>query len=242
MDVSGHALLGAPDTESPPAATRQFFELFGGGPLPDAEGLDDATESIAAAAGQVIFDRGIEHPYVYVVLTGSVKLLAVDERGSEHLVGLARAGELVASVGVLAPEGLARYVDEDLLGGEWSAGSGMGNTDVRAVAIRPCTLERVDFRVVHAKMREHGGTWAVAVFNAALHYALVEEHRARQFLMLSAEDRYRHFLKRYPDLVGVLPQKDIGNYVGVTPVGISRIAARVRDEDHRAVTHANAPQ
>lgn len=36
--------------------------------------------------------------------------------------------------------------------------------------------------------------------------------------MLTAEDRYRHFLRRYPDLVGVLPQKDIGNYVGVTPV------------------------
>ncbi len=82
-------------------------------------------------------------------------------------------------------------------------------------------------------MKEHGGTWAVAVFNAAMHYAMVEEHRARQFLMLTAEDRYRHFLRRYPDLVGVLPQKDIGSYIGVTPVGISRIAARVREENRR---------
>ncbi|MBK6302313.1 MAG: hypothetical protein IPF40_15250 [Actinomycetales bacterium] len=58
--------------------------------------------------------------------------------------------------------------------------------------------------------------------------------------MLTAEDRYRHFLRRYPDLVGVLPQKDIGNYVGVTPVGISRIAARVRDEDRRRPIRARA--
>lgn len=241
MDVNAYALFQA-RAESPPSATRRFFELFGGGPLPDWEGLDEATESISADAGQVIFDRGTEHPYVYVVLDGSVKLLAIDERGNEHLVGLARAGELVASVGALAPQGLARYVDEDLLGGNWSAESAMGTTDIRAVAIRPCRLERVDFRVVHAKMREHGGTWAVAVFNAALHYALVEEHRARQFLMLTAEDRYRHFLRRYPDLVGVLPQKDIGNYVGVTPVGISRIAARVRDEDRRRPIRTRAAQ
>ena len=41
------------------------------------------------------------------------------------------------------------------------------------------------------------------------------------------------FLRRYPDLLGVLPQKDIGSYIGVTPVGISRIAARVREEARR---------
>jgi CRP-like cAMP-binding protein len=232
MDVSSDAPPGAL-AQSPLSATRQFFELFGGGPLPDWEGMDEATESISVAAAETIFERGIEHPFVYVILDGSVKLLAVDERGNEHLVGVARAGELVASVGALAPQGLATYVDKDLLGGAWTAANGLGTTDVRAVAIRPCSLERVDFRVVHEKMRVHGGTWAVAVFNAALHYALVEEHRARQFLMLTAEDRYRHFLTRYPDLVGVLPQKDIGNYVGVTPVGISRIAARVRDDEHR---------
>ena len=86
MDVNAYALFQA-RAESPPSATRRFFELFGGGPLPDWEGLDEATESISADAGQVIFDRGTEHPYVYVVLDGSVKLLAIDERGNEHLVG-----------------------------------------------------------------------------------------------------------------------------------------------------------
>ena len=46
--------------------------------------------------------------------------------------------------------------------------------------------------------------------------------------MYTAEERYRNFRVNYPDLLGVLPQKDIGSYIGVTPVGISRIATRVR--------------
>ncbi|MBK6441246.1 MAG: Crp/Fnr family transcriptional regulator [Actinomycetales bacterium] len=221
-------------TDPPKSVARQFFELFGGGPLPNGEEFDAVTETVTAVAGETIFDRGDDnHHLVYVVLNGAVKILAADAFGAEHLVGLARVGELVASIRALAPEGLSRFVDEDLLGADWSVTDRMGTTDTRAVAITDVTLQRIDFQVVHARMQEHGGTWAVAVFNAAMHYAMVEEHRTRQFLMLTAEDRYRHFLRRYPDLVGVLPQKDIGSYVGVTPVGISRIASRVREENRR---------
>lgn len=210
---------------------RQFFELLGGGPLSNGDEFDAVTETVSAVAGEIIFDRDDpNHHYVYVVLRGAVKIIVADLFGAEHLVGLARVGELVASVRALAPDGLSRFVDEDLLAADWTGSAHMGTTDTKAVAITDTTLQRVDFQVVHARMREHGGTWAVAVFNAAVHYAMVEEHRARQFLMLSAEDRYRYFLRRYPDLLGVLPQKDIGSYIGVTPVGISRIAARVREE------------
>lgn len=221
-----------PDTLGEPSATvvQQFFELFGGGPLPQWETVAAEVETLEFPAGEVIFDRGEAHPFVYVVLRGAAKLIAPDARGEEHLVGLARAGELLASVQSLAPHGLAAYVDQDLLGAGWAASDSMGTSNSRAVAVTDCLTARVDFRLIHAMMRAHGGTWAVAVFNAATHYALVEEHRARQLLMLTAEERYWHFLIRYPDLVGVLPQKDVGSYIGVTPVGISRIASRVREE------------
>jgi len=211
-----------------PSVAQLSFELFGGGVLPDWDIVEPVVESVRAPAGGVIFEVDVHHPYVYVVLSGAAKLVARDAKGAEHLVGLARAGELLASVRALAPDGLAQYVDHDLIGSGWQATDTLGTTDTRAIAVTDCALERVDFRVVRSMMLSHGGTWATAVYNAVVHYALVEEHRARQFLMTSAEDRYRHFLSRYPDLVGVLPQKDIGNYVGVTPVGISRIASRVR--------------
>jgi CRP-like cAMP-binding protein len=217
----------------PLTVAREFFEVFGGGPLPAWDEFAHAVSPEYYPAGKVIFDVDEEHPFVYVVLRGAVKIVASDAAGSNHLVGLARAGELVASIQALAPAGLGHFVDQDLLGAGWSAGAARGTTDTKAVTLMQTLVGRVDFRDVHSMMTQHGGAWAVVVFNAVAHYAMVEEHRARQLLMLTAEDRYRHFLRRYPDLLGVLPQKDIGSYIGVTPVGISRIAARVREEARR---------
>jgi CRP-like cAMP-binding protein len=61
----------------------------------------------------------------------------------------------------------------------------------------------------------------------ALH-AMGQERRARDLLTLSAQERYLNFLVQAPELIGLLPQKDIAAYIGVTPVGLSRIAARSR--------------
>ena len=52
----------------------------------------------------------------------------------------------------------------------------------------------------------------------------------RELLTMTPELRYRRFLDDYPDLIGVVSQKDIASYLGVTPVGMSRIASRVRKE------------
>lgn len=69
--------------------------------------------------------------------------------------------------------------------------------------------------------------WAIAVFNAVAVHAAVKERREREFLLLTAEERYRRFLDDYNDLLGLVTQKDIASYVGVTPVGLNRIAKRV---------------
>ncbi len=210
------------------SVTRRLFELFGGGPLPAWDEFDDALDSLSFESGETIFNRGETHPFVYVLTRGAVKLIGRDARGQEHLVGLAREGELLAPVRSLTPRGLSQCADEGLLSVPWDANDPPGPSDVRAVAITPTALERADFGRVLDMVDAHGGRWSAVIFHAMAFYAFVEEHRSRQFLMLTAEERYRDFLQRYPDLIGILAQKDIGSYIGVTPVGISRIAARVR--------------
>ena len=107
----------------PLTVAREFFEVFGGGPLPAWDEFAHAVSPEYYPAGKVIFDVDEEHPFVYVVLRGAVKIVASDAAGSNHLVGLARAGELVASIQALAPAGLGHFVDQDLLGAGWSAGA-----------------------------------------------------------------------------------------------------------------------
>lgn len=55
-----------------------------------------------------------------------------------------------------------------------------------------------------------------------------KEQREYEFLMLSAEERYRQFCARMPALLQHIPQHQVASYIGITPVALSRIRARSR--------------
>lgn len=50
-----------------------------------------------------------------------------------------------------------------------------------------------------------------------------KEQKERQFLVHSADERYRLFLQEYPGLENRIPQYHISSYLGITPVSLSRI-------------------
>lgn len=56
---------------------------------------------------------------------------------------------------------------------------------------------------------------------------LQKETREREFLLLGAEQRYRLFLQRYESIADSIPQYHIASYLGITPVALSRIRARL---------------
>ena len=59
-------------------------------------------------------------------------------------------------------------------------------------------------------------------------YTLAKEKRERELLTMTPEERYRQFVHDYPHLLDDLTQKDVARHLGITPVGLSRIASRVR--------------
>lgn len=56
---------------------------------------------------------------------------------------------------------------------------------------------------------------------------LHKEMREQELLMLSAEDRYRLFMKRLGPMSKQIPQYHIASYLGITPVALSRIRKRL---------------
>jgi CRP-like cAMP-binding protein len=50
--------------------------------------------------------------------------------------------------------------------------------------------------------------------------------REREFLTLSATDRYREFTRLQPGLVDRIPQYMVASYLGITPVALSRLRGR----------------
>lgn len=57
--------------------------------------------------------------------------------------------------------------------------------------------------------------------------AVKKELRECEFLLDSAEMRYRRFLIEYQDVVGRIPQYHIASYLGITDVSLSRIRKKI---------------
>jgi CRP-like cAMP-binding protein len=53
-----------------------------------------------------------------------------------------------------------------------------------------------------------------------------EQLRVLQRLSMPAEARYASFLKKYPELIQQVPQKNIASYLGITPEFLSAIRSK----------------
>ena len=61
---------------------------------------------------------------------------------------------------------------------------------------------------------------------ALLKFAMKKEKREYEFLCLSAEERFLKLIETTPSLFNTVTQNDIAAYLGITPVGLSRIKKR----------------
>jgi CRP-like cAMP-binding protein len=59
------------------------------------------------------------------------------------------------------------------------------------------------------------------------HAYLAQNRRILNNISMSGEQRYAALLKQYPDLLQRVPQKYIASYLGITPVFLSQIRARL---------------
>lgn len=58
-----------------------------------------------------------------------------------------------------------------------------------------------------------------------------EMHRRIElFVLHTPEERYLHFIKEYPNINDRVPDKYIANVLGMTPVSLSRIRARIAEK------------
>jgi CRP-like cAMP-binding protein len=56
----------------------------------------------------------------------------------------------------------------------------------------------------------------------------IKEAREREFLLFSAEERYKSFLENYPGLEKRIKQHVIASFLGITPVALSRVRKKMK--------------
>lgn len=182
-----------------------LFERIAGQTLAEREVVIEAVELRHVRGGETLFSLGDAHPFIYVVRQGVVKLSYLNEHGEEWIKSLVADGQFFASLAALRS----------------------GQASFSASAIGACVLERIPFRTLE-QLADRDLAWSRMVRNALMIFAERKEHRERQFLTMTAEARYRLLLAEAPHLAARTPQKDLSSYLGITPVGLSRIARRVR--------------
>lgn len=141
-----------------------------------------------------------------IVLEGVLRHYYVDPKGREHVKDFSIEGDLAAPYAEMISRAPSRTYIE---------------------AIAPSELlvfEIAAFDALASRSLE------VARFARALSdgYFVAKEQREYEFLQLTAEERYRQFCQRSPAVVQHVPLYQVASYIGVTPVALSRIRARLK--------------
>ena len=94
------------------------------------------------------------------------------------------------------------------------------------VCLKQCDLTVLPFNILYQAVQTDPDISA-AVVDFLLGFAMKKEVREFELLCLSAEDRYKRLLENTPDIMKLVTQNEIARYLGVTPVGLSRIKKRL---------------
>lgn len=100
----------------------------------------------------------------------------------------------------------------------------MANENI--VALEDSTLIRLDYRKVNKITQKNNRL--LRFQNQSLKETISSNVNHIKFLtLLTAEERYEHFCKTYPNMEQRIKQKHLASYMGVTPTSLSRIRGRV---------------
>ena len=155
--------------------------------------------------GDVVFNQGdIEHTF-YFVKSGMLKATYVAEDGSEFIKSFILSGDLIGSL--------------------TSAHMNIPCT-FSLICIKQCELVKIPFQILRQGSKSDLNL-ANELIERLIQLAMKKEQREFEFLCMTAEERYLKMLETSPELIESVTQNDLAKYLGITPVGLSRIKKRV---------------
>jgi CRP-like cAMP-binding protein len=139
------------------------------------------------------------------VLEGAVKSYTVDDEGKEHILSFATKDWWISDL-------------YSLLSGK------PGILNIQAIAdSEVLMLSRENQQSLYDKIPKFERFFRILVENSLV----ANQQRLIDNLSSPAEDRYLHFIRKYPTIPSCVPQHNIASYLGITPEFLSKIRARL---------------
>lgn len=174
----------------------------------DMQSIFDAqsSEPIELRKGEKVFTQGELSDSIYYVQTGLLKAYYVTEDGREFIKSFIAENDIIGNLTALA--------------------SGTACT-FSLICLEPTKLIRLPYKVL-VSQAEQDLKAANMIIQLLIKLAMKKERREHEFLCLSAEERYQSLMVNSPELLIRVTQNDIARYLGITPVGLSRIRTRIQ--------------
>ena len=161
--------------------------------------------------GEHVFMQGDSDKSLYFVQSGLLKAYYSSEDGKESIKSFLLPNDIIGSL-------TSVYSKE--------------NCSFSLFCLEPSILKKIPFESVY----EHGKKdleLANNLIEFLLRLAMKKEQREYEFLCLTAEERYSVLAKTTPALLEKVTQNELARYLGITPVGLSRIKKRVDSSNAR---------
>ncbi len=155
--------------------------------------------------GELLFCAGKYLDEIFFVLDGIVRFFYLTEDGKEFIKHFAMENDFAGSFSSMVLKEPCRFSVQAL-----------EKTEVFALPLK----------IVEEGYQRHPA-WERVGRKHAERIAVKKELRECEFLLDTAEVRYRRFLLEYPGLVDRIPQYHIASYLGITDVALSRIRNKI---------------
>ncbi|MCB9185560.1 MAG: Crp/Fnr family transcriptional regulator [Flavobacteriales bacterium] len=182
-----------------------FFRPFTFLSLKDIQEAVKLFRVVRAKKGEVLIMPGSYDKTIYTLLNGYVRNYVDREDGEEITTFL--AGPRM-SVGAYRSALLNQPSNETV------------------VVLENATMIAYDMDNIREMVRKNDNL--NRVYSIMMERSLTEAAERVEYLtILTPEQRYLHLLEKKPEIVKNVPQKYIASYIGITPVSLSRIRARL---------------
>jgi len=173
--------------------------------LEDASVLIKSARSKSFKKKELIIDEGALKTDVYFLRSGLVRTYCINEKGDEITFGLISENQILANIDVILFDQPSRFYYECI-------------EDTKTFSIDFNTVQNIIES--NPKLERNRKFFARNAMKRML-------QRIETFVLMNAEERYKDFIKKNPTLSNRVPDKYLANVLGITPVSLSRIRARI---------------
>ncbi len=162
--------------------------------------MDEKSSYVTYQKGNIVLMEGDRSDNLYFIITGIVRGYYIDDKGNDITKCFSRENEFFSSEG-LRTEGPSTFTIE---------------------CLEACKCIRMPYTVVN-KIIESDAVFR-EYFNRFYFREIGKlEQRAKNLIILTAEERYIDFCRQFPDLYNRVELKYIASYIGIRAASLSRI-------------------